>query len=216
MLPVVRSHAPATSEPSQLRARKKQKTRLAIEDAALDLFAERGYEETTVDQIAGRAEVSKATFFRYFDSKADVIFGVPEERHRELQRGITERPPVEDPLTAVHRAMRENWLPDVDPLRTMRQTRAARTSPILRGLSLDLGVRWQEDVSSALEQRLGAEAADYACRMVAAMAFMVLSAAVNRWMDGGAVGDLGVVMDEEFELLRTMCCGASTEQEGTR
>ena len=191
--------------PGQLRFLKKQLTRLTIEDAALDLFAEQGYEDTTVDQIAARAGTSKATFFRYFAAKGDVIFGADDDRHRDLMQAIVERPASEDEMTAVRAAMQEAWLPTIDPLRTARQTRAARTSPMLRGLSLDLGVRWQVDVSRALAQRRGLVEPDRGCRLVAGVAFAVLSNAVNLWMDAGGVGDLTPSIDEGFELLRSLC-----------
>jgi AcrR family transcriptional regulator len=196
---------PESSYPDPLRARKKERTRLAIEDAALDLFAEQGYEETTVEQIAGRAEISKATFFRYFASKGDVIFGGPDDRHLILQQAIVDRPASEDALTAVRTAMREQWLPTVDPQRTVRQTRAARTSPVLRGLSLDLGMRWQADLSQALARRRGLDTPDRACRLVAGLAFAVLSNAVNLWIDGDGEGDLATSMDEGFDLLTGLC-----------
>jgi AcrR family transcriptional regulator len=183
------------------RSRKKQRTRLAIEDAALDLFAEHGYEETTVEQIAARAEVSKATFFRYFAAKGDVIFGGPDDRHQDLAQAIVTRPPSEMALEAVRAAMHEQWLPTVDPMRTRRQTLAARTSPVLRGLSLDLAVRWQADVSHAVAQRDGLEVPDRRCRIVAAAAFAVLSNAVNLWVDDDAAADLASLVDEGFEVL---------------
>ena len=56
-----------------LRDRKKQKTRWSIQEHALRLFQEHGYDQTTVDQIAAAAEISPSTFFRYFKTKEDVV-----------------------------------------------------------------------------------------------------------------------------------------------
>ena len=57
-----------------LRERKKLRTREAIATVALDLFAERGYQQTTVAEIAEAAEVSKGTLFAYFPSKEEIVF----------------------------------------------------------------------------------------------------------------------------------------------
>jgi AcrR family transcriptional regulator len=195
----------AAGERNRLRIRKKEYTRLAIEDAALDLFAEQGYEVTTVDQIAHRAEVSKATFFRYFGTKGEVIFGSDPDRHDDLQQAIIGRPASETDLEAVHSAMQQQWLPTLDPERTTRQTRAARTSPVLRGLSHDLSMRWQADVSDALAQRRQLDVPDRRCRLAAGVAFAVLSNGVNLWMDRDCLGDLGAAIDEGFELLNELC-----------
>jgi len=59
--------------PSGLRERKKQKTKAAIQRAAMRLFKKQGYEETTVEQIAAAADISESTFFNYFPNKEDVV-----------------------------------------------------------------------------------------------------------------------------------------------
>jgi len=203
-------------EPQGLRSRKKERTRLAIEDAALDLFVEQGYEATTVDQIAERAEVSKATFFRYFGTKGEVIFGGESDRHAHLQQAIIERPRSEDDLTAVRRAMQNGLAPTLDPERTARQTRAARTSPLLRGLSYDLAVRWQADISEALARRRGLDLPDQRCTLAAATAFAVLSNAVNHWLDEGGSGDLGTAIDRAFELFTELSSDVSRRSTSRR
>jgi AcrR family transcriptional regulator len=193
--------------PTGLRGRKKAKTRLAIQDAALELFADQGFEATTVDEIADLAEVSKGTFFRYFGTKGEVIFRPDEFREEEeaLRHALVARPASEQDLVAVQRAIREEWVPALDPRRVERQTRAAASSPLLRGLSVDLGARWQEIISTALAERRGLDTADQQCRLLASLVFVAMSNAVNRWVQAGGRGDLIADLDRAFAELVEAC-----------
>ena len=76
--------------------------RLAL--AALDLFAERGYENTTVIEIAERAGLTKSTFFRHFPDKREVLFG-GDSMSRLLIEGIAAAPVAATPLEAVAHAL---------------------------------------------------------------------------------------------------------------
>ena len=82
-----------------LRERKKRRTRHALAEAALSLFAEKGYDQTTVADIAAAAEVSTRTFFSYFRTKEDVLFADADERldlvHDALSRADPAMPTVE-------------------------------------------------------------------------------------------------------------------------
>src|ERR1700753_401952 len=75
-----------------LRERKKQQTRDTIAAAALRLFAERGYDETTLAEIAEAADVAPRTIFAYFDSKEDILFSEESGYLGELKRMLDERP----------------------------------------------------------------------------------------------------------------------------
>ncbi|MWA05754.1 TetR family transcriptional regulator [Actinomadura sp. LD22] len=92
-------------ERTGLRERKKRRTRHAIASAALRLFAERGYEETTIADIAAAADVAPRTFFGYFPSKEDVVFAEVDDRLGEVAERLAAREPGETPLQAIRRCV---------------------------------------------------------------------------------------------------------------
>jgi AcrR family transcriptional regulator len=87
----------ATTEPNVvrpgLRERKKQQTREKIAEVALQLFAERGYEQTTLAEIAEAADVSPRTIFAYYQSKEDILFCERPSLYERIKRALDERPP---------------------------------------------------------------------------------------------------------------------------
>ncbi|GAA2572759.1 TetR family transcriptional regulator [Actinomadura fulvescens] len=87
------------------RERKKQRTREALIDAAFELFAEKGFDATTVEEIADAVDVSSRTFFRYFASKEDVALTFQEEQFHALVSALAARPPEEPVITAMRRAI---------------------------------------------------------------------------------------------------------------
>jgi len=93
-----------TGPPRQggLRERKKAKTRAAIREQALRLFREQGYQGTTVEQIAAAAEISPATFFRYFPTKEDVV--LQDDVDVLTMAAFDAQPPGLSPVAAVRAA----------------------------------------------------------------------------------------------------------------
>src|ERR1700689_2440924 len=83
------------------RDRKKQATRRALRNAALDLVAERGFAHVTVEDIAGAADVATRTFFNYFPSKESAVIGADPERAAEVRASLLGRPLGETPLEAL-------------------------------------------------------------------------------------------------------------------
>src|SRR3954447_6883863 len=75
-----------------LRERKKQQTRQAIHEAAMKLFAERGYDATTIADIADAAGISPRTFFSYFSAKEEAVFQKFDMAYEEFTRALQDRP----------------------------------------------------------------------------------------------------------------------------
>lgn len=121
-------------EPLGRREQHKQATRAALNEAARKLFAERGFEATTVREIAEAADVTERTFYRYFDGKEDLLADAALAWVEKLKEAIRTRPTQEPPLVAVKRALAE-LLPQVavaNNARTWKPTDGLRPLGILR------------------------------------------------------------------------------------
>jgi AcrR family transcriptional regulator len=120
---------PLTSTVENRRERKKQETRAALETAAMRLFLDRGYEQTTVEDIANAADVAVRTFFRYFSSKQHILFGdVAAGIADRLAATLAARPLDEHPVDAVYAALEVLRISDpqeqrgvIDRLRLLEQ-----------------------------------------------------------------------------------------------
>ena len=86
---------------SGLRQRKKDSSRRAIEDAAWELFAEQGYDDTSINDIADRANVAPRTFFRYFPTKEAVLYPQFEELLRLVREEFRKRPADEPVINSL-------------------------------------------------------------------------------------------------------------------
>ncbi|MFB9185879.1 TetR family transcriptional regulator [Dactylosporangium sucinum] len=89
-----------------LRERKRERTRQAVVDAAVELFERDGYERTTVADIAAAAEIGTRTFFSYFPTKEDVLFPEGDARIAAAVHAIATRAPHEGPAEVLLRALR--------------------------------------------------------------------------------------------------------------
>src|SRR5438105_13978631 len=96
-----------------LRERKKRRTRDTIVTVATRLFIEHGYEATTTAQIADAAEVSSSTFFKYFPTKADVVFSLFDALIESADLRVLGRPEGEKAADAVVAWIGED-LPEVE------------------------------------------------------------------------------------------------------
>ena len=152
--------------------------RLAL--AALDLFAERGYENTTVTEIAERAGLTKRTFFRHFRDKREVLFG-GDAMSALLAGAITAAPAVAAPLQAVAAALdaagREAF-PSGQRAYGTRRRAVISAHPELQEREALKGLALTTAMTSALTQR---GVPDMTARVAAELGSLALKIAYDRW-----------------------------------
>jgi AcrR family transcriptional regulator len=140
-----------TTKPG-LRERKKERTRQALVDAAIELFGTKGYEETTIAELAEAADVSTRTFFSYFPSKEAVLFeGSPLKMARSAS--VLAKPqPGERPAELLLRSVRYVLDQDTDMTGDLAQlrTRLIMTTPALQPYALGKVVEGQRELTEGL------------------------------------------------------------------
>ncbi|GGU18198.1 TetR family transcriptional regulator [Streptomyces coeruleorubidus] len=175
-----------------LRERKKQRTRDALLRAALELFATRGYEETTVDDIAAAVDVSQRTFFRYFAGKEETAFYVTRLAETQVVEAVRARPPGEAPLEALRRALLESWdtinetIEEIVPVDLhMRVYRVIESTPALLAAHLRRATELEEELARIIAEREGLDVdADPRPRIIVALFGGVIRVTERLWSAG--------------------------------
>jgi AcrR family transcriptional regulator len=199
----------------------KVKRRAAVLQAALELFAERGYNETTITQIAERAGMSRRLFFYYFNSKDDILFEVSDAALTWLEEVVGDQPPELSDLDAAaeswkhfdgygrdyrNRAQSRNLV--------VQLRRAAESSALLRGKEYEGHLAYQRAVAKGLARRRGLAHPDAAAMTAAAIAQTMMHAVVDRWVLTEGI-DRDQLIDEQFALAKAIL-GTPTGRNGRR
>jgi AcrR family transcriptional regulator len=165
-----------------LRERKKAKTKAAIQQHAMRLFGERGYQATTVEQIAAAAEVSPSTFFRYFPTKEDVV--LYDALDPVLLEAFRAQPAELSPIQALRGAM---WavfgeLPAGELAVQQERDALIRSVPELRARMLDEFAKSLDLFAEIVADRVGRRADDPAVRTLAGA---VIGVGISAWATAG-------------------------------
>ena len=187
-----------------LRERKKARTRASLREHALRLFREKGYQNTTVEQIAAAAEVSPSTFFRYFPTKEDLV--LQDDMDVRMIEALEQQPPDLGPVAAVRAASRQMFdsytAADMDILHeTIRLT---LTVPEIRARAMDEFARTITVVAEAVAKRAGRSPDDLAVRAAAgAVVGVIMSVTMpwEGWTERNSVEDTFGRIDEALGLL---------------
>jgi AcrR family transcriptional regulator len=199
--PFARAVPPTLTE---IARQKQEVVRGALARAAEALFVSNGFEQTTIEQIARAAGVSRRTFFRYFESKEDVLAHHADQLGEHLYAALAARPLREPPLVAIRHALVpavEAGLENRDVLRCT--IRLLRETTSLRRIVMARQNRLEERVAGLMARRLGVGAGDNTPMLLAFLTRALIDTAFNAWYDH-ETDDVAGLVDDLVARLRSV------------
>jgi AcrR family transcriptional regulator len=189
---------PLDEPPRSLRERRRIRTRRTIQAQALRLFADKGFQATTIEEIAAAAEMAPRTFFRYFPTKEEVVFWA--EYPPMLAGFVAARPDDEPALAALHHGIVEGlaavWDQDGQRDRILERLRLAFRTPALHPRMRQQQAGWAAEVAKILADRLGERPDAFEVRAVAAAVAAAVWVAAEEWQAQDGQGDLAALIDQ--------------------
>ncbi|MCZ7530986.1 MAG: TetR family transcriptional regulator [Acidimicrobiia bacterium] len=184
------------------RERHKARTRRSLEEAALRLFARRGFDDTTIEDITDAADVSPRTFFRYFASKEDVLFADHAQQIQRFGNALSARSADEPVLASITEAL----LTLADDYEEKRERyllrfRLLASFPGVAARGMELQAKIVDVVAGFVAERLGLDpSSDLRPVLVGQVTVGALAAATNIWSTGTSSRSLPELVRESLEL----------------
>ncbi|CAN5556519.1 TetR family transcriptional regulator [soil metagenome] len=185
-----------------LRARKKLERRRCIEAAAIDLIEASGYDGTTIDDIAARADIAPRTFFYYFPTKEDVVLADYAARLERITEELRQRPLAEPPWTALRNAfvtVGADYTSQRDEL--VRRFVIMADNPSVYARSLQLQAGWEDALADVLTARSGNGNDDVLPRLMASAALACMRSSLRHWLLTGHHTELPALFENCFDRL---------------
>jgi AcrR family transcriptional regulator len=193
---------------SGLRERKKSETRRALIDAAIDLFAEHGFEQTTVDEVAAAVGVSARTFHRYFPRKEDVILADSAERLVHFRDRLAHHVGAPSPLESVRLVVAEAAVAhdgvdrDEQSRERMRvRAQVASATPALHAHNVAMHEDWVAVVAEHAARMVAEEPTDRWPSLFGACTMAAVATAIQRWWSNPS-SDLADEYEAVLDILR--------------
>lgn len=184
-----------------MRDRTRRIVRTELTRVAQDLFVKNGYENTTVEQIASAAGMSRRTFFRYFASKEDLVIGKYDLLEEQMVETLNARP-LDEPLWDSLRRVLDigvNYFSNTQRAEVMEQT--IRSSPALYARYLERFSRLQANLAETAQKRGGFAPGSPKPRAIVGAAFACLTAAQEIWHKSDKANNLAALFDEAMTSL---------------
>jgi TetR/AcrR family transcriptional regulator, regulator of mycofactocin system len=176
--------------------RKPSTTHAQLEARALELFVSQGFDETSIEDIAAAAGIARRTFFRYYPSKTDLVWGDFGAELRRLQDWFAAASPEVPMMEAIHQAVLEfNRLPADQEAQHRRRMTLILGVPTLLANSTLRFTQWRAVVAAFAADRLGVGEDDLLPEVVAYSALGATLAAYGQWLRDGEA-DLTSLLDQ--------------------
>lgn len=191
---------------TSLWQRSRQAAYAEITTVAMQLFLDQGFEQTTIDQIACTAGISRRSFFRYFGTKEDIVLGDLTNQGQLVREALEQVPPTIGPWEALRQAMHLVDALDVNPGVTLKIAHMMYGTPSLRARSIEKHLHWQSLLVPDIRRRLGLaedDLSDPAPGAIVASAITCMDVAGELWTSGGGVGDLAALYDRAVAAVRS-------------
>jgi AcrR family transcriptional regulator len=185
-----------------LSERRRRLLRDEIGRVALRLFAEHGFDNVTVDDIAAAAGTSPRTFFRYFATKDEIVLDYERTLQERLVEALKSRPSKEGPVEALREAyMQTSHVEPADRGHVLQLGRVLDGAPALRAQVNGERIAEYPGLAQQLAERLGTNASDPRIRVTIASMGAVAATEFRTWVAEGGKGDPAARIAEALALL---------------
>ena len=172
-----------------------------IQAEAYRLFSEKGYADTTVEDIADAAAISPRTFFRYFPTKEDVVIW---DEYDPLALELLDARPDDEPLAETFRAIIRETLGGLyrhDPEQLLARLTISATVPEIRARIRDAGTHGIEELAPLLAHKTRARPDELQLRVIGSAMLAAVFVALDVWQKDGGKGDLLALFDRAIDAL---------------
>jgi AcrR family transcriptional regulator len=183
------------------RARKQRLTRYRIAEAGMQLFLQRGFSDVTLDEIAAAAQISRRTFFHYFDSKEAIVEALDYTAREDLEAALKRTPPELSPLDAVRRALIE-VVPEAETESAVAVDRLMRSTEALWARRQVMFARQEEALHLLLCERWPSPARRTRLRLVAMVGIGAMRMAMDQWRQAPNDQPMQNLLARAFDELR--------------
>src|SRR6059058_2628768 len=197
---------PMKRDPLPVRERTRRAVRDELAQLAKDLFVEKGYYETTIDDLAAAAGMSKRTFFRYFASKEELVMGKYEILGEQLAEDLAARPadePIWASMRQVFGRVVEYFESEARGATAVAMENIVRDHPTLNASYLERVSRMQELILDQARTRTGwPDPVDPRPAAIVGAAFSCLIAAWTTWLTTNQAQPFGDLLDQAMDAIQ--------------